>query len=104
MRPCPQARIPERIVEKAIVGMLPKNAHGRKLFSHHKVYKGPVCAAPPRSACTPSLLLTTLLACCAQEHPHDAQQPQPLTFGGLTSSPDTRLLEFIDPDAPKCVN
>lgn len=37
-----QARIPERIVEKAIVGMLPKNAHGRKLFSHLKVYKGPV--------------------------------------------------------------
>ena len=35
---------------------------------------------------------------------HAAQQPQPLTFGGLTSSPDTRLLEFIDPDAPKCVN
>ena len=74
-----QARIPERIVEKAIVGMLPKNAHGRKLFTHLKVYKGP-------------------------EHPHDAQQPQPITFGGLTSSPDTRLLEFIDPDAPKCVN
>ena len=42
-----QARIPERIVEKAIVGMLPKNAHGRKLFSHLKVYKGPVCAARP---------------------------------------------------------
>jgi len=74
-----QARIPERIVEKAIVGMLPKNAHGRKLFSHLKVYKGP-------------------------EHPHDAQQPVPLTFGGLTSMPDTQLLEFLDPDAPKCVN
>merc|ERR1711908_46886 len=36
-----QARIPERIVEKAIVGMLPKNAHGRKLFTHLKVYSGP---------------------------------------------------------------
>ena len=99
-----QARIPERIVEKAIVGMLPKNAHGRKLFSHLKVYKGPVCAARPAPRAG-HLSLTTLLACCAaQEHPHDAQQPQPLTFGGLTSSPDTRLLEFIDPDAPKCVN
>jgi len=74
-----QARIPERIVEKAIVGMLPKNAHGRNLFGHLKVYKGP-------------------------NHPHDAQQPQPLTFSGLTVTPDKRLLEFLDPDAPKCVN
>ena len=32
-----QARIPERIVEKAIVGMLPKNSHGRELFRHLKV-------------------------------------------------------------------
>merc|ERR1719502_1281541 len=72
-----QARIPERIVEKAIVGMLPKNAHGRKLFRHLKVYKGP-------------------------DHPHEAQSPVPLTFGGLTSMPDTQLLEFIDPDAPTC--
>merc|ERR1719191_561008 len=74
-----QARIPERIVEKAIVGMLPKNAHGRKLFSHLKVYKGP-------------------------SHPHEAQTPEPLTFGGLTTTPDTQLLEYIDPDAVKCVN
>ena len=74
-----QQRIPERIVEKAIVGMLPKNSHGRKLFTHLKVYKGP-------------------------EHPHEAQQPQPLTFGGLTSMPDTQLLEYIDPDAPTCAN
>ena len=74
-----QRRIPERIVEKAIVGMLPKNSHGRKLFTHLKVYKGP-------------------------DHPHEAQQPQPLTFDGLTCEPDKRLLEFVDPDAPKCVN
>ena len=74
-----QARIPERIVEKAIVGMLPKNSHGRNLFRHLKVYKGP-------------------------DHPHDAQSPEPLTFGGLTSMPDTQLLEFVDPDAPKCAN
>jgi large subunit ribosomal protein L13 len=72
-------RIPERIVEKAIVGMLPKNSHGRNLFRHLKVYKGP-------------------------QHPHDSQQPEPLTFGGLTSTPDSRLLEFIDPDAIRCVN
>lgn len=50
-----QARIPERIVEKAIKGMLPKNALGRKLFTKLKVYAGP-------------------------EHPHQAQQPSPLTI------------------------
>jgi large subunit ribosomal protein L13 len=74
-----QLRVPERIVEKAIVGMLPKNAHGRNLFRNLKVYAGP-------------------------EHPHDAQSPEPLTFGGLTSTPDTQVLEYLDPDAPKCVN
>ncbi|MDY6939330.1 MAG: 50S ribosomal protein L13 [Cyanobacteriota bacterium] len=46
-----QARIPERIVEKAVKGMLPKNALGRKLFTNLKVYAGP-------------------------EHPHTAQQPE----------------------------
>merc|ERR1719201_1944713 len=50
-----QARIPERIVEKAIVGMLPKYSHGRELFRHLKVYKGP-------------------------EHPHEAQTPEPLSL------------------------
>ncbi|MEL6471822.1 MAG: 50S ribosomal protein L13 [Cyanobacteria bacterium J06614_10] len=49
-----QARIPERIVEKAVKGMLPKNALGRKLFTKLKVYAGP-------------------------DHPHAAQAPQPLT-------------------------
>merc|ERR1719421_1993271 len=53
-----QARIPERIVEKAIVGMLPKNSHGRELFRHLKVYKGP-------------------------EHPHEAQTPEPLEFPNI---------------------
>lgn len=61
------------------MGMLPKNSHGRNLFRHLKVYKG-------------------------TSHPHEAQTPQPLAFGGLTSTPDTQLLEFLDPDAPKCVN
>ncbi|MBT9312310.1 50S ribosomal protein L13 [Leptothoe kymatousa] len=46
-----QARIPERIIEKAVKGMLPKNALGRKLFTNLKVYAGP-------------------------EHPHQAQQPE----------------------------
>ncbi len=48
-----QARIPERIVEKAVKGMLPKNALGRQLFTKLKVYAGP-------------------------EHPHQAQKPETL--------------------------
>ena len=37
----------QRIVEKAVVGMLPKNSYGRELFRHLKVYKG---AAHPHEA------------------------------------------------------
>jgi large subunit ribosomal protein L13 len=48
-----QSRIPERIVEQAVRGMLPKNALGRKLFTKLKVYSGP-------------------------DHPHAAQKPQTL--------------------------
>jgi large subunit ribosomal protein L13 len=43
---------PERAVEKAVRGMLPKNTLGRKTLSKLKVYAGP-------------------------NHPHSAQQPQP---------------------------
>ena len=43
---------PERAVEKAVRGMLPKNALGRKTLRKLKVYAGP-------------------------DHPHRAQQPQP---------------------------
>jgi len=46
-----QLRIPERILEQAIKGMLPKNRLGRKLFTKLKVYKG-------------------------SEHPHMSQKPQ----------------------------
>ncbi|KAK4795430.1 hypothetical protein SAY86_013424 [Trapa natans] len=45
-----QQRIPERIIEHAVRGMLPKGRLGRALFNHLKVYKGP-------------------------EHPHQAQKP-----------------------------
>ncbi|MDX2239486.1 MAG: 50S ribosomal protein L13 [Leptolyngbyaceae cyanobacterium bins.302] len=48
-----QSRIPERIIEQAVKGMLPKNSLGRQLFTKLKVYAGP-------------------------DHPHQAQQPQPL--------------------------
>ena len=45
-----QSRIPERIVEKAIKGMLPHTRLGRQLFTKLKVYKG-------------------------SDHPHSAQEP-----------------------------
>ncbi len=54
-----QKRIPERIIEKAVKGMLPKNALGRQLFTKLKVYAGP-------------------------EHPHAAQNPESLTVKLLT--------------------
>lgn len=44
---------PERVLETAIKGMLPKNPLGRAMFKKLHVYAGP-------------------------EHPHAAQQPQPL--------------------------
>ena len=49
-------RKPGFIVEKAVKGMLPKGPLGRKMFKKLKVYAGP-------------------------EHPHDAQQPEPLSLG-----------------------
>ena len=44
---------PERLIEKAVKGMLPKNTLGRAMFKKLKVYAGP-------------------------DHRHEAQQPQPL--------------------------
>ena len=46
-------RRPTEVVEKAVTGMLPKNRLGRQMAKKLKVYAGP-------------------------EHPHAAQQPQPL--------------------------
>jgi large subunit ribosomal protein L13 len=46
------AQHPEKAVEKAVRGMLPKNSLGRQQLTKLKVYAGP-------------------------EHPHAAQQPQP---------------------------
>jgi large subunit ribosomal protein L13 len=48
-----QARLPERIVEQGVKGMLPKNTLGRQLFTKLKVYAGP-------------------------DHPHQAQKPEVL--------------------------
>jgi len=46
-------RFPERLVKSAVTGMLPKNRLGRQLARKLKVYAGP-------------------------DHPHGAQQPEPL--------------------------
>lgn len=53
-----QDRLPERIVEQAVRGMLPKNSLGRQLFTKLKVYAG-------------------------SSHPHDAQQPQELKINTI---------------------
>ena len=48
-----QQRIPERIIEKAIKGMLPKNRLGRQLFKKLKVYQE---ATHPHTAQKPELI------------------------------------------------
>ncbi|HAT57859.1 MAG TPA: 50S ribosomal protein L13 [Gammaproteobacteria bacterium] len=48
-------RAPERVIQNAVKGMLPKNALGRAMFKKLKVYAG-------------------------SEHPHGAQQPQAVKF------------------------
>ena len=35
-----KSRLPEKILEKSIKGMLPKNSLGRKMFTHLKLFKG----------------------------------------------------------------
>jgi len=48
-----QAKHPERVLERAVKGMLPKNSLGRDMFRKLKIYVG-------------------------SEHPHEAQQPKQL--------------------------
>ena len=48
-----QAKYPERMIEDAVRGMLPKSKLGRKQLKKLKVYRG-------------------------AKHPHEAQQPRPL--------------------------
>jgi large subunit ribosomal protein L13 len=49
-----QNRIPTRIVEKSVKGMLPKNRLGRSLFSNLKVYSG---TSHPHQSQKPKLLI-----------------------------------------------
>jgi large subunit ribosomal protein L13 len=60
-----QQRLPERIVEKAVRGMLPKGPLGRRIRLHLKVYKG-------------------------AEHPHAAQQPVDVT-SEISSKPAAKV-------------
>ncbi len=53
-----QDRLPERIIEVAVKGMLPKNSLGRQLFTKLKVYAG-------------------------GDHPHAAQQPKELKINTI---------------------
>ena len=46
-----RAKFPERMIENAVIGMLPKNKLGKQLVTRLKVYAGP-------------------------KHPHEAQQPE----------------------------
>lgn len=46
-------RRPEKIIEHAVKGMLPKGPLGRKIYTNLKVYKGP---EHPHTAQTPELL------------------------------------------------
>jgi large subunit ribosomal protein L13 len=48
-------RKPERVLEHAVKGMLPKNRLGRRMYKKMKVYVGP-------------------------DHPHEAQQPEIITL------------------------
>ncbi|MDR0345075.1 MAG: 50S ribosomal protein L13 [Nocardiopsaceae bacterium] len=56
------AKHPERAVEKAVRGMLPKNTLGRHMLRKLKVYAGP-------------------------EHPHQAQQPVPFQITQISQIP-----------------
>lgn len=58
-----QVRLPERIVEEAIRGMLPHNSLGRQLFTKLKVYAGP-------------------------DHPHAAQKPEQLIINTIPGGKD----------------
>lgn len=51
------AKHPERIIERAVKGMLPKNSLGRAMYRKLKVYAGP-------------------------DHPHTAQQPRKIELEG----------------------
>jgi large subunit ribosomal protein L13 len=60
MRATLEGRFPERVLEKAVERMMPGGPLSRQQFSNLRVYAG-------------------------TEHPHEAQQPQPLDVASLNS-------------------
>lgn len=62
------AERPERVVEKAVKGMLPKNRLGRQMGGKLRVYKGP-------------------------EHEHSSQKPIPLQLGEVPGAVATKTTE-----------
>ncbi len=56
---------PERVIEFAVKGMLPKGPLGRQMAKKLRVYAGP-------------------------QHPHEAQNPRPLAISGLKANQDKR--------------
>ena len=62
------AKRPERLVEQAVKGMLPKNTLGRNTLRKLKVYAGP-------------------------DHPHQAQQPVPFTITQIAQPAGTPAAE-----------
>jgi len=56
---------PERVIIKAVERMVPRGPLGRRIMGHLKVYKGP-------------------------DHPHEAQQPQPLDVGAMNRKNNKR--------------
>ena len=54
-----EGKFPERVVEKAVERMLPRGPLGRQQLKNLRVYSGP-------------------------EHPHEAQQPEPLDVAALS--------------------
>ena len=62
---------PTRVIEEAVKGMLPKTKLGRAMFQKLKVYAG-------------------------DKHPHQAQQPQPVTLPRVgTGASRTRSKEKV---------
>jgi large subunit ribosomal protein L13 len=53
-----EGRHPERVIIKAVERMVPRGPLGRRIMGHLKVYAGP-------------------------QHPHEAQQPQPLDVAAM---------------------
>lgn len=72
-----QKRLPARIIETAVEGMLPKNKLGKKLFTKLKVYAG-------------------------SEHPHQAQKPQELRLETISARKNP--YQIIETNKLKSVN